>query len=87
MITYPQGSPVQHKRRRKLAAGWSYDSRGCLLSPRRQLVFKRRDGRQVVYVEGDMVGVWDAMAKAARNLTRVLNRAPNRKVYLGVNTL
>lgn len=71
----PYGKPVQHKRRRKLAVGYRYDSAGCLISPRGQLLFCRREGRKVVYVEGDMVQLYDAMrrlGKLGRDLRREL---------------
>ncbi len=74
-LTYPGiGSPVQHKRKRRLINGYRYDSANCLISPNGQLVFARRDGRRTVYVEGDMVQLWDAMAGCKR-LAQKLIRA------------
>lgn len=75
LVTYPGvGTPVQHKRRRRLTNGYTYDSLGCVLSPRGQLVFRRRDHRgKSCLVEGDNLALWDAMARV-RSLARALKR-------------
>lgn len=73
-------APVQHKRRRKLINGYTYDSQGCVISPNGQLVFRRRgsDGKPAL-VEGCNVELWDALASLARLGHRIKRDLKARK--------
>lgn len=76
-VHYPDyGTPVQHrgKRRPKLAPGYSYDSRGCVISPNGQLMFARKEGRKTVWVEGRFVRLYDNVAKLERSVRAALRR-------------
>lgn len=77
-ITYPDyGSPVQHRRRRKLINGYRYDSANCVISPNGQLVFKRREGRKTVLVEGCNVRIYDSLRRLGNVVRLWTNRGAN----------
>lgn len=80
------GRPVQHKRRRKLANGYRYDSANHVISPNGHLVFARRDGPRTVYVEGDMVALWDSMEEFKRLAQKLIRARKGKAITIGVSS-
>lgn len=76
---YDPGPPFRYDRRRKVPAGHRVDSQGHLLSPNGQLLYQRKRGRKVVWVEGYLIRAYDAVSsleRLARRTSRILKRKP-----------